>query len=74
MKYLIISFLLFFQIKLGYGQSSLEDYEYFTPERRLVLKKMGEFFDRAIREDFRASTDTCLNTTWKAMLHYSLFL
>jgi hypothetical protein len=33
-------------------------YANFTPERQIVLEKMGKFFDETIRENFPAETDT----------------
>jgi len=43
---------------LLYSQTTLDDYNHFTPERRQVLSKMGEFFDETIRKSFPAEIDT----------------
>lgn len=40
------------------AQLPLGDYKYFTPERRIVLAKMGDFFDETVRNNFPAETDT----------------
>jgi len=47
-----------FCLGLCYSQIYLDDYSQFTPERHLVLNKMGEFFDETIRENFPAEIDT----------------
>jgi len=57
MKTIFIS-IIFLHVSLLYGQSSLDDYKLFTPERRLVLSKMGEFFDDTVRKNFPAEVDT----------------
>ena len=53
-------FLSIFILHVGllYSQSYLDNYRQFTPERRQVLSKMGEFFDETIRKNFPAETDT----------------
>ena len=43
---------------LCYSQTYLDDYSQFSPERRLVLSKMGKFFDETIRKNFPAEKDT----------------
>ena len=58
MKYYFFTILFVFQTNFLCCQSSLEDYTYFTSERRQVLHEMGKFFDQTIRENFPAETDT----------------
>lgn len=57
MKIVFIDILIL-HIGLLYGQSLFADYTHFTPERRQILSKMGEFFDETIRKNFPAKTDT----------------
>ena len=58
MKYSIFFILFIFRVNLLCCQPNLKDYTCFTPERRQVLRAMGEFFDQTIRENFSAETDT----------------
>lgn len=53
----IFFIILFFYIGLLNGQTYPNDYNQFTPERRIVLNKMGEFFIKTIRENFPAESD-----------------
>ena len=57
MRFLFFSILVFY-VGLLYSQTTLDDYNHFTPERQHVLSKMGEFFDETIRKNFPAETDT----------------
>jgi hypothetical protein len=51
----------------GCQKESISDkYANFTIERKLVLEKMGEFFDKTIRANFPAETDTM---SYKAFFH-----
>jgi len=55
---LILFCVFIYFVGLCYSQTYLDDYSQFTPERRLVLNKMGEFFDETIRKNFSAEIDT----------------
>ena len=55
---LIFLVFIFFYVGLCYSQTYHDDYSQFTPERRLVLNKMGEFFDETIRKNFPTNVDT----------------
>jgi hypothetical protein len=55
---MIIYILAFFYVSLLYGQSSSDQYGYFTPERQSILVQMGRLFERTVRENFPAGTDS----------------
>ena len=55
---LILLNIFVFYVGLCSSQPYIDDYTKFTPERRLVLNKMGEFFDQTIRKNFPAEIDT----------------
>ena len=57
MRLLFLSVFISF-VDLIYSQSPLDEYKNFTPERRQILSKMGDFFDETVRKNFPAETDT----------------
>ena len=57
MRLFFFQFFIFY-VGFCYCQSQTRDYNCFTPERRQVLNKMGEFFDETIRKNFPAKIDT----------------
>jgi hypothetical protein len=50
-------YLMFFCTELT-AQSMWEKYANFTPERRIVLEKMGDFFEKTIRENYPEKMDS----------------
>jgi hypothetical protein len=53
----VICLFIFFYTELA-AQSVLDKYANFTAERQIVLEKMGDFFEKTIRENFPTKTDT----------------
>jgi hypothetical protein len=66
MKIFVICILVFIIHACSFGQSLLDKYVDFTPERQSVLEKMGEFFNETIRENFPAKTDS---SSYKAFFY-----
>ncbi|MDR2424847.1 MAG: hypothetical protein LBD59_09020 [Prevotellaceae bacterium] len=64
-RILIISILMFVQAYFAVGQSISNDLA-LTPAQQSVLKKMGAFFDKTVKENFPAKNDTL---SYKAFLH-----
>jgi hypothetical protein len=66
MKIFIICIFVFVIHACSFGQPTVGKYANFTPERQAVLEKMGEFFDKTIRENFPAKTDS---SSYKAFFY-----
>jgi hypothetical protein len=58
MRVVVIYTLIFIQACTVIAQQTLADYSNFTPERQSIVENMGDFFDKTIRENFPAETDT----------------
>jgi hypothetical protein len=68
----VICLLMFFCTELELtAQPEWEKYANFTPERQIVLEKMGDFFEKTIRENFPAETDT---SSYKAFFYVSCII
>jgi hypothetical protein len=63
---IFICILIFIQANMVVGQSIVNKYANFSPERQLVVEKMGDFFDKTIRENFPGKTDT---SSYKDFFH-----
>jgi hypothetical protein len=64
-----VCLLTFFYTELT-AQLVLDKYVNFTPERQMVLKKMGDFFEKTVRENFPAKTDTSsYKAFFKCIMH-----